>query len=560
MIRKSINVYAIVVAFAFPAACLAQGKADQVAMANMKSDVVFLADDKLMGRETGTEGERMAAEYIANRFQALGLQPLGDDSTYLQEFDFNAPPVLGEKNRLQVGRKEMKLGDDFYPVSFSGTGSVLSKLTMCLYGIHAPDLNYDDLEGKEIDDRVVAISVGSPDGIHPHSKYLAHHDLQQRVNVLVERGAKGIILYNDDATAEDPSAKLSALIKPATVPVVFMKGEGLDELLVTNNPVALTVDVIRAKNQGYNVVGFVDNGQDKVVVLGAHYDHLGMGDGGSLYRGEPAVHNGADDNASGVAVMTQIVADLIADEKAKHSDYLLIAFSGEEKGLFGSKHWTSNPTIPLDEINYMLNYDMVGRLDSTETISINGVGTSPSWEVLENIKAGELAIKTTKSGIGASDHSSFYHQGIPAIHFFTGAHSDYHKPSDDEELINYEGMLRICRFTEELISELGSMEGELEYTKSAEESGRSAPRFTVTLGVIPDYLFDEGGMRIDGVTDGKPAANAGLIQGDVVVKLGDFHVHDMMSYMDALSKFKKGDATTVEVERGEERKTMDIQF
>jgi hypothetical protein len=502
----------------------------------------------------------MAADYIAERFKAIGLKPAGDDSTYFQEFNFNAAPIIGDKNRLQLGRQVLELGKDYYPVNFSGTGSVLGKVTKCLYGIQAPDLNYDDLEGKEIEGRIVAISIGSPDGIHPHSKYLAYHDLQQRVNVLAENGALAVVLYNDDATAENPSEILSAYIKPCSIPVVFLNGDLHEELLVTNNPGAVSVDIVREKDQGYNVVGFIDNGQDNIVVLGAHYDHLGMGDGGSLHRGEPAVHNGADDNASGVAVITQIAYDLINMPTAKHSDYLLIAFSGEEKGLYGSSHWTRNPTVSLDEVNYMLNYDMVGRLDSLETIGINGVGTSPAWEVLNEIEAGALKLKTTTSGIGPSDHSSFYHQEIPAIHFFTGAHEDYHKPSDDEELINYNGMLRVCRFSEELIARLGDNEAPLAFTKTKSDDNKDAPRFTVTLGVIPDYLFDEGGMRIDGVTEGKPASNAGLVKGDIVTQLGDHHVHDIISYMEALSKFKKGDATSIVVKRGEENVEADIQF
>jgi len=208
----------------------------------------------------------------------------------------------------------------------------------------------------------------------------------------------------------------------------------------------------------------------------------------------------------------------------------------------------------------MINLDMVGRLDTASDISINGVGTSPSWpEVVKNVRTGELNVKTSEGGIGPSDHTSFYLQGIPALHFFTGSHADYHKPSDDEEKINYEGMLRITRYIETMVVTL-DFEPKLVFTKTADADSSETPRFTVTLGVVPDYMYDGKGMRIDGVTDGKTAAAAGLKPGDVVIKLGDHDVADMMSYMKALSMFKKGDSTQVTVLRDKQEIKADITF
>ena len=357
-----------------------------------------------------------------------------------------------------------------------------------------------------------------------------------------------------------PSEEMSPKIQPVRVPIVFLKGDKAREMLHDGDPVVMSVDIVREQRTAMNVVGMLDNGKPGIVVIGAHFDHLGYGGEGSLYRGgEPAIHNGADDNASGVALMIQLARDLQQMDEARANDYLFIAFSGEEKGLYGSNWWTKHPTVPLSEISYMINLDMVGRVDSTNDLAINGVGTSPTWEEVKRIQVGDFHVKTTEGGIGPSDHTSFYLNDIPALHFFSGTHADYHKPSDDEEKINYDGMLRIGRFIESLITTLND-DPKPAFTKTQDADSASTPRFTVTLGVVPDYMFEGQGMRIDGVTEGKPASNAGLKVGDVVVQLGDVKVSDMMSYMKALGMFKKGDATKVTVLREGKELVNDIQF
>jgi membrane-associated protease RseP (regulator of RpoE activity) len=202
---------------------------------------------------------------------------------------------------------------------------------------------------------------------------------------------------------------------------------------------------------------------------------------------------------------------------------------------------------------------MVGRLDSAGSIGINGVGTSPSWSAVDSVKAGELTIKTTLGGIGSSDHTSFYLQSIPAIHFFTGTHADYHKPSDTWEKLNYPGMLRVTRFIQELMGRLDGR-GRLVFTKTEEENAAATPRFKVTMGVVPDYMFSGTGMRIDGVTEGKPAATAGLQKGDVVLRIGAVDVPDMMGYMKALGQFNKGDAAPVKVLREGMEVMVEVTF
>jgi hypothetical protein len=309
---------------------------------------------------------------------------------------------------------------------------------------------------------------------------------------------------------------------------------------------------------GYNVVGAIDNGSENTVVIGAHYDHLGWGNsGGSLHAGEKAIHNGADDNASGTAAIIQIAKRL--KNSSKTNNYIFIAFSGEEEGLWGSNYYAKKPSVDIHSINYMINLDMVGRLNDEKKLSIHGTGTSPLWpEALDKANTMGLSLILSESGIGPSDHTSFYKNDIPVLHFFTGQHRDYHKPSDDIEHINFDGIIDIIDFIENVIRDV-SDDGKLAFTKTKEEKNDN-PRFKVTLGVMPDYLFDGKGMRIDAVNEGRPAAAADLKAGDIVIKLGDTEVVDMMSYMKALAIFNNGDETTVEVKRGKEVIVKKIKF
>jgi Zn-dependent M28 family amino/carboxypeptidase len=283
---------------------------------------------------------------------------------------------------------------------------------------------------------------------------------------------------------------------------------------------------------------------ENTVIIGAHYDHLGYGDEGSLHRGEKAIHNGADDNASGVSVMLNLAGKL--KNTNTNNNYLLMAFSGEEMGLLGSNYFVKNATIDTKKVNYMINMDMVGRLKDS-MLAVYGTGTSPIWSQTINSLNSDFKLIEKESGVGPSDHTSFYLNDIPVLHFFTGQHENYHKPSDDAELLNYDGMYQISEYIYAIISDLNDND-KLTFVKTKNESD-NAPRFKVTLGVIPDYLFDGKGMRIDGVTDDRPAHKAGIKKGDVVVKMGSIKIVDMMSYMKGLSQFEKGNTTTVKVLR-----------
>lgn len=308
---------------------------------------------------------------------------------------------------------------------------------------------------------------------------------------------------------------------------------------------------------GTNVLGYIDNQAEHTIIIGAHYDHLGYGDEGSLHRGKTQeIHNGADDNASGVAIMLDLAARLQGKNTA--NNYLFMAFSGEEMGLLGSNYFAKNATLDLAKANYMINMDMVGRLKQDSTLAVYGVGTSPRFKQTLASNNTHFKLIEHESGIGPSDHTSFYLQDIPVLHFFTGQHDDYHKPGDDTEKLNYKGMDLISDYILAVISELDD-NGKLAFRKTKNES-EETPRFKVGLGVVPDYMFDGEGMRIDGISEEKPAQKAGLQKGDIVVKLGDSTVTDMMSYMKALSVFSAGDSTTVVVKRAGSDVEKQIQF
>lgn len=308
---------------------------------------------------------------------------------------------------------------------------------------------------------------------------------------------------------------------------------------------------------GTNVIGFIDNKADQTIVIGAHYDHLGYGGEGSLFREEEkAIHNGADDNASGVALMLNLASKLKNTNTS--NNYLFLAFSGEEMGLLGSNYFVKNATIPREKINYMINMDMVGRMKVDSTLAVYGTGTSPMFKQTLTANNNSFKLIENESGVGPSDHTSFYLGDMPVLHFFTGQHEDYHKPGDDSEKLNYDGMNLISDYIFEVITDLDN-NGKLAFRKTKNESDET-PRFKVGLGVVPDYLYDGEGMRIDGVSEDKPAQRAGLLKGDVVVKLGDSSVVDMMSYMRALSVFDVGNKTKVKVLRDGKEVETEIEF
>ncbi len=310
-----------------------------------------------------------------------------------------------------------------------------------------------------------------------------------------------------------------------------------------------------------NVAAYLDNGAPNTIIIGAHYDHLGLGhDRNSLEANSVGkIHNGADDNASGTAGVLELARYFAQNGVREQHNFLFLCFSGEELGLLGSKKYVETPTVDLSKVHFMLNMDMIGRLNEDNRMVVGGVGTAPNFvPLLNSLNTPELSIKQDSAGIGPSDHTSFYLKNIPVLFFFTGQHTDYHKPSDDVEKVNFTGQKAILNYAVRLIDALDKAPKLVfQETKSKPED---TPRFKVTLGIMPDYTYEGEGVHVDGITDGKPAAKAGLQRGDRIIGLGDTEIHTIRDYMQALSKFQKGETAKVKVARGSETKEMEVTF
>src|ERR1035437_1715621 len=536
---------------------------DNKEMANMKATISYLSSDKLEGRETGTKAEKLAYNYIIEQFKKIGLTPMGTDG-YLQEFPFTEGVNYGKGTRLSVNGKTYNRWEDWYvlPYTPNGIEGVSGELVFVNFGISTKNYdNYADIK-QNLKGATFLIEISSPDGMTPHSKYKDVSDIRTKIDTAVSRGAAAIIFINSDTTADNPAINFTSKVSPSKIPVIFANSSLASVLKGKVKNCELVLDVTRLTHTGHNVLGYMDNGAKTTVVFGAHYDHLGYGGegSGSLYRGKPAIHHGADDNASGDAALIEL-ARYLKSSGAKKNNYLFCAFSGEEKGLLGSYYYAKNPTIKLADVDYMFNMDMVGRLKTDEkTLEIGGVGTPPQWHsIVDTIKRDGIKIKTSESGIGPSDHTSFYLQNIPVLFFFTGSHNDYHKPTDTEEKINYQGELSVLKMMISLVENLDG-KPKIVFSKTKEVDSAETPRFKVTLGVIPDYAFEGEGMKIDGISEGKPAAKAGLKAGDIVLQMNDTKVTDMMSYMKALGKFKKGDTVNLKIKRGKDMMEVKATF
>jgi len=524
-------------------------KKDKVVFTNLQKHVSFLADDKLEGRRTGTNGEKLAYEYISSEFTKAGLTAKGENNTYLQAFEINEGKEVNKPTHLIIDGNDLQLDKDYFPFVFSPNKSVEAATAIALPErgtLHFWDLNEVLEENKN----------------NPH--FDLQDALKTKVNSATEKGATGLIVYNTSTINDDFKFETKAKTETTAIPVVYVQkgiaNKFFKDETVTHD-IKINIDIRNKVRTGHNVIGYIDNGAVNTIIIGAHYDHLGFGeDHNSLFTGTtPAIHNGADDNASGTSAMIE-VSKLIKAANLKKYNYLFIAFSGEELGLYGSKYFTEHSTINLSTANYMINLDMVGRLnDSTRGLNIGGYGTSPTWGEMLNAKDNYFAIKFDSSGTGPSDHTSFYRKDIPVLFFFTGVHSDYHKPSDDADKINYTGQLKVVNYIYDIVVATNKKE-KLSFTKTREAATSAKSSFKVTLGIMPDYTFSGSGVRVDGVSDGKIAQKVGIQTGDVVEQLGDIKFTDVQGYMGALGKFKKGEASKVKVKRGDKELWFDIVF
>ncbi|HEY5967516.1 MAG TPA: M20/M25/M40 family metallo-hydrolase [Chitinophagaceae bacterium] len=527
-------------------------KADNATVTNLQAHIGYLANDKLEGRRAGTEGEKLAGEYISQKFQAAGLQPKGTDG-FFQPFEIYDGKQINKATHFIINENNLAVDKDFFPFPFSQNISIEALPSIAVQEAEMPWF-YDLKETLE------------------ENKNNPHFDLNEFIRSNAKkaksRGASAVILYNSSSIDDKLKFDSKDRTEKLDVPVLFVTKDAAKKYFADQTAtldIKFKVDVGDKKRTGRNIIGYLDNGAARTVVLGAHYDHLGYGeDNNSMLRtGEKAIHNGADDNASGTAALIEL-ARILKNTKQKNNNYLFIAFSAEELGLNGSKFFTEHPTIDFTKVNYMINMDMVGRLnDSSQTVTIGGYGTSPQWGTLidPNNKKNPFVIRIDSSGTGPSDHTSFYRKDIPVLFFFTGLHTDYHKPGDDADKINYIGETKIINYISGIVLSPTTTNQKLAFTKTRETQTTSSLRSgSVTMGVMPDYTYSGTGLRCDGVTDGRPAQKAGLKAGDIILKVGDHNISSMDSYMQMLGKFQKGDKAKVKFKRGNEEMETEVQF
>lgn len=583
-------------ALIFFSGCQSTDRSDELASdishKDVETHITYLASDELKGREAGSPQEAMAANYLTDWFEHFGLEPAGDESTFIQEFQI----TKGVKNA--PGGSYLQFQDERYstfndmvqPWGQSSNGEVNAPLVFAGYGIEAPELSYNDFASIDLDGKLALILLHGPSGAsNPHDKFGTYWDIDRKVEAAYRYGARGVLLAKGPLHVTDESdtfgpISYESMKAKSEIPVLMIRsklaaslmeasGHNLSDLqqiidreyqpqsMALDQKASVSVNLMADERISRNVAGMIRGTEqpDRYIVIGAHYDHLGMGGNGSLdSSGEPRIHNGADDNASGTAGLLEL-AQYYSEHPPKVS-MVFIGFSAEEAGLLGSNYYVKHPTIPLEQVAAMINMDMIGRL--RDELIVFGVGTSNGWDaVLDSVEqqfSPEFAVKRVPDGSGASDHTSFYQQKLPVLHYFTDTHADYHRPSDDSDYINYKGTEQVIQHLRSVVDELSRVPDSAFYYTKAEETRRQDMKLSgPTLGVLPDYGYKGEGMRITGVSGGGPAERGGLQGGDVIVGMAGKKVRDIYDYMGALNSLSKGDKTTVTVNR--EGKPLELE-
>ncbi len=548
--------------------------------------VATLSQPAWEGRGPGTAGLDSAAAYIAAQMQSIGLKPAGEKGTWFQPMEVTTGVEVSTPCAIAVGGRRWDAGDAFQPLGFSTNGTLTAPVVFAGYGITAPGFDYDDYAGIDVKDKIVLVLSNEPQEMDSTSRFdgsvnTPHADLRTKAINAREHGALGLLvvhgpIHHADEPLRKPrsdgagymtSGLLAAAIGPEAAAALFA-GSGTDLLTLQKaidsgavphskalaESATVTVNLKRTRANIRNVVGMIPGGDTtRTLVVGAHYDHLGYGNEGSLMPDSRLPHVGADDNASGVSAMLGVAAAL-AGRTPVHN-VVFAAFTGEEMGLVGSSHFTDDPPRPLETIETMLNMDMVGRLRDNRLMAM-GRGTAAEFPaLLANVNAAmpqPFDLKLSDDGFGPSDHSSFYKRDRPVLMLFTGAHADYHKPSDTADKIEYDGLARITRFATALVESLDARPKPT-FTKAKADAnmGRIAGGggYGAWLGTVPDYMQTEGGVLLSGVRAGSPAEAAGLQGKDVIVRFDGVRVDNIYDYTFALRSRKPGQAVRITVKR-----------
>jgi aminopeptidase YwaD len=553
--------------------------------------IKILASEEFAGRKPGEKGGKLAAEYIRNQFKEIGFTPLVDN--YFQHFDVVTEVKASDNNKLRFNNFIGKLKEDYIPISFSANAALKSEVVFVGYGfdIDKKDFKWNDYENIDVKGKWVMLLLGEPEMDKSDSKYADFGTTRTKVITAQDKGAAGILFVagvNLNKKDELLSLTFDKSESRTEIPVINIrrsiankilseKGINIEELeknlnknerpesLETGTILYAYTEVFLTKAKTSNVIGMIPGHSNEYIVIGAHYDHLGMGGHGSGSRKPDtiAVHHGADDNASGVAGVIELAKKISANRKKLKTNIIFIAFSAEEMGLLGSMYFVSNPVVDLKKVRAMFNFDMLGRLKSDNTILAGGTGTSEESDSLLDLHLSGRKLKLAKSreGLGPSDHSSFYLNNIPVFFFSTGAHEDYHKPEDDIDKIDLKGEKLILDYIYELVFDIASSDKKLTFTEAGPKKRSIKGRYKVTLGFMPDFASTEKpGVGVGGVTQGSPAEMAGMKKGDRIIAIDGKTVKDIYEYMTRLNQLEPGQVITVDVIRDGEKVVLLIQL
>jgi hypothetical protein len=572
--------------------------------------VQFLASDELEGRGNGTPGLEKAAEYIAKVYKEGGLLPAGDDGTFFQRFMLTTGSQLGPNNKLtlKMGDQtlEAALNKDFVPFAVGEKTSVTGEIVFAGYGITADEYRYDDYKEIDVTDKIVLVLAHEPRENDAQSPFngkepTLYGEDNPKVYNARYRSARAILIVLDpvnhaNSEKDLPDAEAVTQIDELGICALRISRNLADKILGAQNlklvdlqngideklapqtkPLAgvqatIEMDVTKIRKEVRNVVGLLPATESALagesVILGAHYDHLGRGGRSSITpQLIGKIHHGADDNASGTAGLMELAVALAKDPTPRKRDYLFIAFAGEELGLQGSSYWASHPTRPIEKAVTMINMDMIGRPQNNQIV-VSGVGTSPLFpDLLKNAAAESgLELKTTQSGVGGSDHTSFYVKNMPVLFFFSGLHGDYHRPSDEWQKINSVGASKILSMVYSVATQLNLQEARPQFTKVSEPMVTGASRgaggggLGVYFGSVPDFTADVKGYRFSDVRPGSPAAKAGLRAQDVMIKFDGKEVNSLEDYSYLLRMHKPGDSVEVVVLRDGQPLTVQVKL
>ena len=565
----------------------------QVTVQEFQQHIKYLSSDALLGRLTGSPGDSLAAVYVKGNLLSFGLIPLSGDG--FQRYKVTKKVVAGKASSLFVNNVNYALEKDFMPLAFSSDSQLESDVVFIGYGfnINGDSIKWDDYNGVDVKGKWVMILRGDPEPDNNKSPYISFSADRDKALLAKDMGAAGVLMVSGPVF--DPQDTFEALNLEGysvDIPVIRIKKEVADAILSKSNatiaslekklyetkkPYSFSVNVkVNGKTEilrelaGTRNVMMLLPGEDpkmknEYIILGAHFDHLGMGGPGSGSRALDTIgiHHGADDNASGVAMMLELAEKFAKTPGSHKRSIICLSFSGEEEGLLGSKHFVDDPCIDLSKVDAMINMDMVGRLNETNNMEIDGVGTATGLKELVYANSDTSIIKLTLSpeGYGPSDHSSFYGKNIPVLFYFTGGHMDYHTPTDTWEKINYKGMVEISALIFKVAEALANDSARLEFKEAGpkEDVNRYPRRRGVTLGIMPDFAgVVKNGVRADFVTPGKPAALGGMQKGDIITFINGKQVNNVQDYMFRMGQLKHGQTISVEVLRGGEKVVLVI--